>query len=276
MHKNRVVVVAVFAIISFFIFRHCTVVGPSVVETVSSCCLYPLLRIQQVVVGPVVNWFERSVTMNALKESIQKLQKEYDVVHAENIALKAMRFYADETSELRDFNKRYLLSHGQVAQVLARHLSSSNQFFLVDAGSSQNIKKDMVALYRNAIVGRVSEVYPWYCKVCLITDSDCKVASFCSPVNIPAKKGPKKNISGIHEGINDASHTVMRYVSHLEPVKVGDDLLSSGEGLVFPKGFALGKIISADKGDLFYAITVQPSLDFNTLRYCTLISKENI
>jgi cell shape-determining protein MreC len=68
----------------------------------------------------------------------------------------------------------------------------------------------------------------------------------------------------------------VRYVSHLESVSVGDDVFSSGEGMVFPKGFALGKVISADKGDLFYTITVQPALDFQSLRYCTLIAKENI
>jgi rod shape-determining protein MreC len=159
-----------------------------------------------------------------------------------------------------------LLSRGSIAQVLARHFSSSNQFFLVDAGSSHGIKKDMVALYCNAIVGRVAEVYPWYCKVCLITDVDCKVAAVCL----------KKKASGIHEGINDESQSIMRYVSHLELVTIGDDVFSSGEGLVFPKGFALGKVVFADKGELFYAITIRPSLDFQTLRYCTLVAKEDI
>ena len=68
----------------------------------------------------------------------------------------------------------------------------------------------------------------------------------------------------------------MRYVSHLEAVNVGDDVFSSGEGLVFPKGFALGKVTAADKGDLFYTITIQPALDFQALRYCTLVAKEDI
>ena len=276
MYKNRVVLITVFAGISFFVFRHCTVVGSSVIETVSSCCLYPLLRVQQLIVEPISRWLGCSVTIREFEKIVENLQKKYEVIFAENIALKAMHSYADETSELRDFNKRYALNHGCVAQVLARHFSSNNQFFLVDAGSSQGIKKDMVVLYCNAIVGRVAEVYPWYCKVCLITDSDCKIASFCLPYFAKPSKGSKKGVSGIHEGTNDANLTVMRYVSHLELVKVGDDVLSSGEGLVFPKGFALGKIISADKGELFYAIAIRPALDFQTLRYCTLIAKEDI
>lgn len=276
MHKNRVVVAAVFIIISCFIFKHYRGVGSSVIETVSSCCLYPLLRIQHMIVDPIAHWFSRSASTRELEKTIEDLQSSCDALCAENVALKAVCSYADETGDLRNFSKRYLLGNGQIGQVLARHFSSSSQFFLVDAGSSQGIKKDMVALYRNAIVGRVAEVYPWYCKVCLITDSDCKVASFCSPATISAKKNAKKGVSGIHEGINNVSHTILRYVSHLESIKVGDELFSSGEGLVFPKGFALGKVICADKGDLFYDIKVQPSLDFQTLRYCALIAKENI
>ena len=264
--KNRIVIVVIFAIISFFILRYCAVVGVSVFETISSCCLYPVLRVQQLVIEPIMMRLSDRATMRELETIIENVQKKYDDIFAENIALKAMRCYADETAELRNFNKRYVLHGGHVVHILARHFSPHNQFFLVDAGSLQGIKKDMVALYCNAIVGRVAEVYPWYCKICLITDVGCKVAALC----------PRKCASGIHEGINDISHTAMRYVSHLETVIVGDDVLSSGEGLIFPKGFALGKVISADKSELFYTITIQPALNFQTLCYCTLIAKEDI
>lgn len=263
-------------------------VGVSALETVSSCCLYPLLRVQQLIVEPVSRWMNRTDSIAQLQEHIGDLQKKYEDICAENVALKALCQYADETDELRVFNKRYALQKGCVAQVLARHFSANNQFFLVAAGSSQGIKKDMVALYGNAIVGRVAEVYPWYCKVSLITDVDCKVAVLCVPFAEKISNANKalqlrktnkvslKGASGIHEGANDATCTSLRYVSHLEQIHEGDDVLSSGEGLVFPKGFLLGKVISAEKGELFYTITVQPALDFQTLRYCTLIAKEDI
>ena len=266
MYKNRVIIILIFVIIMFFIFRYCTYIGACAMETVSSCILYPFLRAQHAVVEPVKTWLGRSASITELEEEMEKLQKKYDELCKENIALKSMHYYTNETKELYDFNKRYLLQKGKLAQVLARHLSSNNQFFLVDVGSSQGIKKEMVALYGNAIVGRVAEVYPWYCKICLITDADCKVAALCY----------KKNVSGIHEGVNDQLYTTMRYVSHLQSVDIADDVLSSGEGMIFPRGFALGKVVAADKGELFYTITIQPALNFQTLRYCTLIAKEHI
>jgi cell shape-determining protein MreC len=112
----------------------------------------------------------------------------------------------------------------------------------------------------------VTEVYPWYCKVCLITDSDCKVAALSH----------QTGATGIHEGTNDTLHTIMRYVSHLTTVHNEDDIFSSGEGLIFPKGFMLGKVVCVHKGDLFYTVTVRAALDFKTLCYCTLIAKGDI
>lgn len=275
MSKNKVIIIVVFAIIMFFLFRHCVRAGVSIVETVSSSVLYPLLRVQNATLVPVAQWFNDRATMYDLRNEVACLQKLNEELYAENNALKSFHVYQAETMELRNFNKRYALQKGHLAQVLARHFSSSQQFFLVDAGASQGIKKDMVAVYGNAIVGRVEQVYPWYCKVCLITDADCKVAATCLSEKFLTRKNPQ-GASGIHEGVNDEIHATMRYVSHLESVNVNDVVLSSGQGLVFPKGFALGKVIAAEKGELFYDIVVQPGLDFKTLHYCTLIAKEDI
>ena len=264
--KNRVIVVVLFTIMAFFLLRHCAFMGVSAVGALSSSVVYPFLRIQQFVVEPINGWISRRVTVHDLEKAIERLQRENDTLCAENISLKGMRYYAEKTAELRDFNKRYVLKKGRIVHVLARHFSPNNQFFLMDAGSKQGIKKDMVALYCNCIVGRVSEVYPWYCKVHLITDNECKVAALCE----------KTGATGIHEGVNDAYQTVLRHVSHLEKVDLNSMILSSGEGLIFPCGFALGVIESAEKGDLFYSITVKPIVDFYSLSYCTLIAKDEI
>ena len=264
--KNRVVVMVLLTIMAFFVFRYCTFIGVSTIGSLSSCVAYPFLRIQQSVIEPIKVWLDHRASIQELKSSVEHLQKAHDELFAENVSLKAIQYYADETRELREFNKKYLLEKGRVAHVLARHFSSNNQFFLVNAGAWQGIKKDMIAIHRNCIVGRVCEVYPWYCKIYLITDAECKVAATC----------PQTGASGIHEGINDEGHTVLRHVSHLKKIALQGMILSSGEGLIFPSGFALGKIESVTKGELFYSINVKPVLDFSTLRYCTLIGKDEI
>ncbi len=273
--KNKAIVAIIFAIISFFIFRHCIKMGASVVEVVSSSLLYPLLRVQHAIMVPMAEWFNRRATISELENRVACLLAENEKLFTENIALQSLHSYEQDTHQLRDFNKRYGLLKGCTAQILVRHFSPTGQFFLVDAGALQGIKKDMVALYGNNIVGKVVEVYPWYCKVVLITDADCKVSVLCLSSKA-VMNNDFKGASGIHEGTNNLKTTAIRYISHLESVEADGLVISNGEGLVFPKGFGLGKIVAADKGELFYTVAVQPILDFQALRYCTLIAKEDI
>lgn len=285
-NKNKVIIIAVFTILSFFIFHQCLNMSGCMVETVSASVLYPLLRIQRAFIAPITQWFERRATISELEYNLAQLQKLNERLQGENNVLRASHEYLHETEELRVFNKRYELCKGYTAQILARHLSLTEQFFLIDAGAAQGIKKDMVALYCNTIIGKVTQVYPWYCKVCLITDADCKVAATCVSTprvssilaagKVLTDRCIKKGVHGIHEGCNDVDCSTVRYVSHLESVEAGDTVISSGEGLIFPKGFALGKVIDAHKGDLFYTITVQPLLNFNEIHHCVLVAKEDI
>jgi rod shape-determining protein MreC len=274
MIKNKIIPLFIFTIISFFIFRHCTNIGLSLIETISSYALYPLLRVQRALIVPLAHWVQHKKTITELQDHVELLRQTNEELSSENTQLKAFHLYMNETAELRAFNKRYKKDAGHIAYVLARHFSPTEHFFLVDMGSTQGIKKDMVAVYGTTIVGKVTQVYPWYCKVCLITDADCKVAASCLSAQALARNNFKKAAHGIHEGCNDIQSCTVQYVSHLESVKVGDTVISSGEGLVFPKGFSLGTIATAEKGELFYAIAVKPLIDFHVLNYCTLAARE--
>lgn len=129
MYKNRIVVVVILASVSFFILRHCSGVGVSVVETLSSSVLYPLLRIQQLVVEPITNRLKRFSTVRDLEKSIKSLQEKYEEVFAENVALKARQNLVDEIAELHHFNKKYLVNRGSMVQILARHFHHIISFF---------------------------------------------------------------------------------------------------------------------------------------------------
>lgn len=240
--------------------------GIFTIGTLSSCFLYPVLVIQKSIITPVYSWFDHRATMQDLYQKCEILQRERDELFAHHVAHQAMHNYWQGIQELHNFNKRYEQKKGQIAHVLARHLSQNNQFFLVDAGMHQGIEKDMVALYKNCLIGRVVEVFPWYCKVCLITDAECKVAVYCSSTGV----------TGIHQGVNDSKKTAVHYVSHLDTVTIGDMIISSGDGLIFPSGFCLGVIKSIDKGDLFYTIDSELPIDFTMLQYCTLIAKSDV
>jgi rod shape-determining protein MreC len=264
--KQRIVLIILFIIGFFFFGRYGVSWRHSVIGNIPSCFLYPVLRIQQWCIEPVQRWFYDRATVAQLRYDCYELCKERDFLLSENIAFKAEHAYQSSTTDVMAFKKRYERTGEHIVQILARHLSHNNQFFLINAGSYHGVEKDMVALYGNCLLGRVTHVYPWYCHVSLITDPLCKIGALCA----------KTGAMGIHEGLNSTSKTIINHVSHLDKVEIGDMILSSGEGLIFPQGFSLGIVESCNKGDLCYTIYVRPLVDFAAIRYCTLVAKSDI
>ncbi len=248
---------------TFFLLHHIFSLSLlAVVHQVSACVLYPVLQLQKVIVAPIQNWSEQHTDMQELHTRIDALRTEKEILLADNIKLQSTLAHHKDIDELIQFNKRYA-DKGHVAQILLKHLSSREHFLLVEGGFDQGIDKDMVATYKNNLIGRVVEVYPWYSKVQLITDASCQVAAYCT----------RTRAQGIHKGMYNENESLLDYVSHLERIGVDDLVVSSGEGLVFPQGFALGKVISCVADDLYQQVKIKPTIDFRAIKYCLLLKK---
>lgn len=226
---------------------------------------YPFLSLYAFVTHPVKKWFTELHDRNELCAKIAQLQKTNQRLQEELIQSKATALYAHETQDIQAFRQRYHFKEGVVAQVLNVISTQYEQSILVNTGSCHGVVKNMIALSHNCLVGKVTAVYPWYCKVRLVTDSRCKVSALCASTGAV----------GIYHGSNNTECAALDHVSHLDVVNAGDLVLSAGKGLVFPQGFALGTISSATVNGLSYDIAVKPLLSLSDLSYCLLISKES-
>ncbi len=224
---------------------------------------YPVLHMHAYLSDTVNNFWGKRATNAQLQRTVQKLEEELINTQAHLISMESQLDYAKETQEVRQFAERYETENALLAHVLLRQLNDQQQSYLVDAGSNKGVTIDMVAVYKNCLLGRVATVYPTYSKIQLITDIGCKVAAFCASTEA----------KGIHEGRNKADETVLNFVSHLETIRIGDLVISSGSGLVFPRGFMLGSIKDAKIDGLYYAITVEPPIDLSAVEYLYLIKK---
>ena len=215
-------------------------------------------------VEPIKKWGVRRGNTRMLTTENEELKKLTESLYAENIRLQSTLACIQETEDITDFQKKYKQS-GSIASIILRCLSGQENYFLIDKGSWHAITKDMAAVYKNCLIGRVIEVFPWYSKVQLITDALSKIAAHC----------PQDGLKGIHQGTNHADRMLLTYVSHFKTVSPGALLLSSGEGLVFPAGFGLGIISTHTAQELYYEIEVKPLIDFRTLDYCVILHKSS-
>src|SRR5690606_2918812 len=128
-------------------------------QTLFSYISYPFLKVYSRIEG--IEYISKQILYRELHE----LRQEKNKLLSENIALSAQLAFLQDTYEIRQFSRRYEDRTVVTAQVLAFHVSDQEQYLLLDAGSEHAIAKDMIVICYNQLVGVVTDVFEWYCKV---------------------------------------------------------------------------------------------------------------
>jgi rod shape-determining protein MreC len=126
----------------------------------------------------------------------------------------------------------------------------------LDKGTKDGISWGMPVLNAAGVVGRVVEAYPDYAKVLLLIDRSSAVDAIIQ----------RTRVRGILNGVG-ANRCFLRYIHKNQDVQVGDVVLASGLGGIFPRGTVLGTVTAVDKKvpGLFQEIEVEPAADFTRL-----------
>lgn len=247
-------------ILLFFSLSRFFGLGPGTTEQLASRVLYPFLSVTRFFTEIVDARQERAQSMTMALKEIEIREQAIDKLQKELIEARALVDYQTNIKEISHFLSRYATDEAILATPLLRHFDTAH-FFLVDVGSKRGVTKDMIAVYLDTLVGKVTEVYPDYSKVMLITDPQCKVAAVCS------ETGTK----GIHEGIGSIERTKLNFVDLTAVIKENDLVLTSGEGGLIPKGFGLGRIRQSDSDGSTVTVYIEPLINFKTIASCYLI-----
>lgn len=176
----------------------------------------------------------RLATEGELRERNRALQ-------AENLRLRA-RMQTFQSLETENRRLRTLLGSSfqvgkrvLIAELLEVELDPFRQQVMVDKGLRDGVYKGQPVLDANAVMGQVIRTNPLSSTVLLITDP-----AHSLPVQV--------NRSGLR-AIADGTGLINRLrISHLPEdadIRVGDLLVTSGLGGVFPRGYPVARVIAA-------------------------------
>lgn len=142
------------------------------------------------------------------------------------------------------------------AELVAFDPSGWFQTILIDKGSSDGVAQDMAVVSADGLMGRVIGVSSHYAKVLLILDANSAVDALIQ----------RSRVRGVLVGLG-RDLCLLKYVQRNEDVQVGDQVISSGMGGVFPKGLLLGTVQEVVRGNsgLFQRVEVEPAANFNRL-----------
>lgn len=252
----------------FYGLRQWTHYTTGITDRVIAWFAYPITTSTNFVGSKIKNYFKKKKDYNQLAEAYDALQQRYLELLDSTIQLTATKQFSASLEEVTQFQDRYKTTKRMLGKVVSKHIDSTQHYFLINKGARDGVEKDMIALFQNHLVGHVSQVHDWFSKITLITDEKSKVAAYAS----------KTHASGIVQGFNSSNTCNFTYVSHLFKIDDNDLVISSGEGLVYPEGFCLGRITvhSLKEKELYHIIEIRPLINLSSLRWVTLIKPESL
>jgi len=174
----------------------------------------------------------------------------YEELKEENERLRAML-------ELQKNSSDFTLKG---ATVIASDTENWSSTIKLDKGLGDGIKKNDAVITETGLVGYVSEVGRNWAKVVTIIDNTSSVSALIDRIGEYCVV--KGDISLFDDGF-----CAMKYVTTDSAISVGDILVTSGEGGVYPKGIQIGKIsdIVSNTNGLSLDGVIEPSVDFSEL-----------
>lgn len=185
------------------------------------------------------------------------LRERNSLLESENLALRGQmqRFLAlqAENSRLRDLlgSSFKVSDRVLVAELLQVELDPYRQQVLVDKGTVSGVYVGQPVLDANAVMGQVVVANPLTATVLLITDADHAL-----PVQIN-----RNGLRTIATGTGRVNQLRLHHLPKNADVRVGDLLVTSGMGGVFPAGYPVAQIVEVadDPNSPFATVQAVPT-----------------
>jgi rod shape-determining protein MreC len=193
--------------------------------------IYPL---QLAVNSPSAAW-------SWLKESFatrESLQQEVDTLRSQ---LREQQLITLRQSALQQENATLRHLNGVMPEVIEKRLvgevinvetSTLRQRLLVNRGGNSGVYKSQPVVTGDGVIGQVFRTGPFSSEIILITD-----AEHALPVQVL-----RSGVRTIALGTGRSTALDLPYVPQNKDVKVGDVLVTSGLGQVFPYGIPVGRV----------------------------------
>ena len=142
------------------------------------------------------------------------------------------------------------------AKVVAQEGTSFAHSLTVYINDNSRVKKGQVAISDKGVVGRVEEVGTHYAKIALINSINSKISVMLE----------KSRVRGIMIGKNDIWPELV-FLPRDAEIFVGEKVITSGIGGVFPVGLPVGTIAAIDES----GIKIKPANSLSRLEYVMIV-----
>ena len=230
------------------------------------------LKISENVVNTILSPFQSAVT------SISNATKKVGVISWEMVTVyEQNKMLRSEVEQLRqrDVNVNEIMAENTrltnilnyknavkqfdtaVAKIISYDSSNLTNSITINLGAKDGMQKNMPVITPQGLVGTIVAVYEHSAKVQLILDPRSAVGAII--------QRPESRVIGIMQGsVGVQTLAKMVNIPRDADVVVGDNVLTSGYGGLYPKGIVIGEVVEVtnEAGGLLKYATVKTAVDF--------------
>lgn len=184
--------------------------------------------------------------LTADQETLSELEAENEQLRTRNAELEEAEQTATRLQALLDLQDTYDLQ-STAARIISGSTDSWTSTVTIDKGTSSGLSVGMPVTSSSGVIGQIIECSATTSTVRLVTDESSSVSAMVQ----------SSRAQGMLNG-SASGEVTLDMIRTDQTVEVGDTVVTSGLGGVFPKGLPLGKVTSVEKnpGSLYYTIIV--------------------
>lgn len=211
-------------------------------------------------------------------KTLEELRAENDALRAELEGYRELVYDAELIEEKNDFLSGFLgLKEEHIdflfedATVIGREATNYRTVYTISKGTLHGIKVNMPIITEDGLVGRITEVGATWSKVVPITETASAVGGYIE----------RSGVLGVVEGTYELRDDGLCRMVYIEPdsdIRVGDKVISSGAGEVYPRGLLIGRVteISVDENTRTLTALIEPYADIASLSRLMIVTEYSI
>jgi len=194
----------------------------------------------------------------------EALKKKIGALLKENNALTEKALRQKRVGSLVDYQKK-TGAKAVVADIVGRDATQWSKMIFINKGTRHGVVENLPVVTDRGVVGHIIQASSKVSKALLIIDSRSAVDSLFQD----------SRVTGVVVGAGDGM-CKMKFVPVGADMKIGDRVISSGLGGIYPKGLMVGTVtrLIKSKEGLFQEVTIKPGADLSRLEEVLVLLPE--
>lgn len=176
----------------------------------------------------------------------------------------------EENNKLRELNgfKQAAPFKMTAARVIKRVSSTWWNSMIIDKGLLDGLAPDSPVITASGLIGKTGTLGSHMAEIILLTDEKCRISA---RIEGTAEQGI---LAGERGGLDLRPDLKLRFLNKNVLINPGTNVLTTGEGGVFPQGLLVGRVKRFENGDLSGEAIVEPAVDFSLLEYVFVVEMQ--